>query len=111
MDCAALSWNVQASAPESRNLLERGVAGAPVLLTLVWTTLFDRFAPLDETALLTAYLNIIFPPQKETTGKSGRKPRSYTSITTFTGAGSASAARRSFSCASSTSRWRFHIAA
>jgi hypothetical protein len=39
-----------------------------------------------------------------------RKVTGY-SNPTLTRAGSSSAARRSFSCASSTSRWRFHKAA
>jgi AcrR family transcriptional regulator len=47
------------------------IVGAPVLLTLVWTTLFDRFAPLDEKALLSAYLDILF----------GRTPNAATAST------------------------------
>jgi AcrR family transcriptional regulator len=34
--------------------------GAPVVLTLVWGVLFERFAPLDRPALLGAYLDLIF---------------------------------------------------
>jgi len=43
------------------------IIGAPVVLAFVWTTLFQRFAPLDARALLSAYLDLIFgrepPPQ------------------------------------------------
>lgn len=38
------------------------IIGAPVVLTLVWSTLFERFAPLDARALLSAYLDLIFGP-------------------------------------------------
>jgi AcrR family transcriptional regulator len=34
--------------------------GAPIVVTLIWTVLFERFAPLDRTALLGAYLDLIF---------------------------------------------------
>lgn len=36
------------------------IAGAPMLLTLVWTILFDKIAPLDQKALLSAYLDLVF---------------------------------------------------
>jgi AcrR family transcriptional regulator len=36
------------------------LVGAPVVLTLIWTVLFERFAPLDRPGLLGAYLDLIF---------------------------------------------------
>jgi AcrR family transcriptional regulator len=38
---------------------------APIVLTLVWTVLFERFAPLDRSALLGAYLDLIFKTHGE----------------------------------------------
>jgi AcrR family transcriptional regulator len=34
--------------------------GAPVALTLVWSILFERLAPLDRAGLLQAYLDLVF---------------------------------------------------
>ena len=34
--------------------------GAPVAITFLWGTLFERFAPLDRSALLGAYLDLVF---------------------------------------------------
>ena len=36
------------------------IIGAPVVVTLLWTTLFDKFAPLDSRGLLQAYLDLVF---------------------------------------------------
>lgn len=36
------------------------LVAAPVALTLIWSILFERFAPLDRTALLKAYLDLVF---------------------------------------------------
>jgi AcrR family transcriptional regulator len=36
--------------------------GGPVLVTLIWSTLFDRFAPLDAEGLLRAFLDLAFTP-------------------------------------------------
>jgi AcrR family transcriptional regulator len=36
------------------------IIGAPVVVTLLWTTLFDKFAPLDSRGLLQACLDLVF---------------------------------------------------
>jgi AcrR family transcriptional regulator len=38
------------------------IIGAPVVVTLLWTTLFEKFAPLDSRGLLQAYLDLVFRP-------------------------------------------------
>jgi AcrR family transcriptional regulator len=40
------------------------IIAAPVVVTLLWTILFERFAPLDASGLLRAHLELIFgkPP-------------------------------------------------
>jgi AcrR family transcriptional regulator len=40
------------------------IIGAPMLVTLVWTALFDKFAPLNSRAMLRAYLDLVFPPRR-----------------------------------------------
>jgi AcrR family transcriptional regulator len=36
------------------------IIGAPVVVTLLWTTLFEKFAPLDTAEMMRAYLDLIF---------------------------------------------------
>jgi hypothetical protein len=38
------------------------IIGASVVVTLLSTTLFDKFAPLDSHGLLQAYLDLVFGP-------------------------------------------------
>jgi AcrR family transcriptional regulator len=54
------------------------IMGAPVVVTLLWTTLFDKFAPLDSRGLLQAYLDLIFgpPDPKDKRPKRTRRPGS-----------------------------------
>jgi len=40
------------------------IIGAPMLVTLIWTALFDKFAPLNSRAMLRAYLDLVFPPRR-----------------------------------------------
>jgi hypothetical protein len=53
------------------------IIGAPVV-TLLWTTLFDKFAPLDSHGLLQAYLDLVFGPRapKDKHPKRTRRPGS-----------------------------------
>ena len=37
---------------------------APGLVAIVWSRLFDRFAPLDVAAMMRAHLDIIFGERK-----------------------------------------------
>ena len=39
------------------------IIGAPVVVTLLWTTLFEKFAPLDARGMLCAYLDLVFGPR------------------------------------------------
>ncbi len=39
---------------------------APLLMSIVWSGLFDRFAPLDIPALLRAHLDLVFGERKTT---------------------------------------------
>jgi hypothetical protein len=55
------------------------IIGAPVVVTLLWTTLFNKFAPLDTAEMMRAYLDLIFSrplregsPGSVSTGKTGR---------------------------------------
>ena len=54
------------------------IIGAPVVVTLLWTTLFDKFAPLDSSGLLQAYLDLVFRPAapKDKQPKRARRPGS-----------------------------------
>jgi AcrR family transcriptional regulator len=53
------------------------IIGAPVVVTLLWTTLFDKFAPLDSRGLLQAYLDLVFgPPAPKEHPKRTRRPGS-----------------------------------
>jgi AcrR family transcriptional regulator len=36
------------------------IIGAPIVLTLLWSTLFEKFAPLDVRGFFHAYLDLIF---------------------------------------------------
>jgi AcrR family transcriptional regulator len=36
------------------------IIGAPIIVTLLWSTLFEKFAPLDVRGMLHAYLDLIF---------------------------------------------------
>jgi AcrR family transcriptional regulator len=36
------------------------IIGAPIVVTLLWSTLFEKFAPLDTHGMLRAYLDLIF---------------------------------------------------
>jgi AcrR family transcriptional regulator len=36
------------------------IIGAPLVVTLLWSTLFEKFAPLDTRGMLHAYLDLIF---------------------------------------------------
>jgi AcrR family transcriptional regulator len=59
------------------------IIGAPVVVTLLWTPLFEKFAPLDTAEMLRAYLDLIFgqslqeapagygAPGRGSTGKTG----------------------------------------
>lgn len=49
------------------------IVGTRVLLTLVWTILFDKIAPLDQKALLSAYLDLVFG--RDSTSKRSVKSR------------------------------------
>jgi AcrR family transcriptional regulator len=48
------------------------IIGAPMVVTLLWTALFDQFAPLDGRAMLRAYLDLIFAPSRTRRGKADR---------------------------------------
>jgi AcrR family transcriptional regulator len=52
------------------------IIGAPVVVTLLWTTLFDKFAPLDGRGLFKAYLDLVFgpPAPKDKHPKRPRRP-------------------------------------
>ena len=52
------------------------ILSAPVVLTFVWSTLFERIAPLDGKALLAVYLDLVFGPKraKRVEAVSVRKP-------------------------------------
>jgi hypothetical protein len=54
------------------------IIGAPVVVTLLWTTLFDNFAPLDSRGLFHAYLDLVFgpPDPKDKHPKRTRRPGS-----------------------------------
>ena len=54
------------------------IIGAPLVVTLLWTTLFDKFAPLDSRGLFQAYLDLVFgpPAPKDTHPKRTRRPGS-----------------------------------
>jgi AcrR family transcriptional regulator len=54
------------------------IIGAPVVVTLLWTTLFDKFAPLDSRGLFQAYLDLVFgpPDPKDKHPKRTRRPGS-----------------------------------
>lgn len=49
------------------------IVGTRVLLTLVWTILFDKIARLDQKALLSAYLDLVFG--RDSTSKRSVKSR------------------------------------
>jgi hypothetical protein len=55
------------------------IIGAPVVVTLLWTTIFDKFAPLDGRGLLRAYLDLIFkmPALSDRRPKRMRRPVSH----------------------------------
>jgi hypothetical protein len=52
------------------------IIGAPMVVTLLWTTLFDKFAPLDSRGLFQAYLDLVFgpPAPKDKHPKRTRRP-------------------------------------
>ena len=58
--------------------LATGGRAAPVVVTLLWSTLFDKFAPLDSRGLLQAYLDLVFgpPTPKDKHPKRTRRPGS-----------------------------------
>ena len=42
------------------------LVGGPALLAVVWSGLFERFAPLDVRAMLHAHLDVLFGPERKT---------------------------------------------
>jgi AcrR family transcriptional regulator len=54
------------------------IIGAPIVVTLLWTTLFDKFAPLDSRGLLQAYLDLVFGAPTAKDRRPKRKPRADT---------------------------------
>jgi AcrR family transcriptional regulator len=53
------------------------IIGAPVVVTLLWTTLFEKFAPLDTAEMMRAYLDLVFPRPLQK-GVSGSGPTGKT---------------------------------
>ena len=51
------------------------IIGAPVVVTLLWTTLFDKFAPLDTRGMMRAYLDLVFGPPVVKYKRPKRTPR------------------------------------
>jgi AcrR family transcriptional regulator len=51
------------------------IIGAPVVVTLLWTTLFDKFAPLDTRGMMRAYLDLVFGPPAAKDERPKRTPR------------------------------------
>jgi AcrR family transcriptional regulator len=52
------------------------IVGAPMVVTLLWTALFDKFAPLDSRGLLIAYLDLLFGRS----GAAGQRRRKHPEI-------------------------------
>jgi AcrR family transcriptional regulator len=54
------------------------IIGAPIVVTLLWNTLFDKFAPLDSRGLLQAYLDVVFGASPATNERPQRTRRAAT---------------------------------
>jgi AcrR family transcriptional regulator len=69
------------------------IIGAPLVVTLLWSKLFDKFAPLDTSGMLGAYLDLIFAPpapdissERATSGSEEEETRTRTISTSEGGA-------------------------
>ena len=51
------------------------IIGAPIVVTLLWSTLFEKFAPLDAHKMMRAYLDLIFAVPAASEKRPKRKSR------------------------------------
>ena len=49
------------------------IIGAPLVVTFLWSTLFEKFAPLDTHGMLHAYLDLVFA-SAATKNKRSKRP-------------------------------------